>query len=50
MATYEIRENTQYNSNEVFFDSKPAAEVLTALRGLKMEPEEGLLVRVRRSE
>lgn len=36
MATYEIRENTQYNSNEVFFDSKPAAEVLTALRGLKM--------------
>lgn len=43
MATYEIRENTQYNSNEVFFDSKPAAEVLTALRGLKMRwnPKKG---------
>ena len=43
MATYEIRENTQYKSNEVFFDSKPAAEVLTALRGLKMRwnPKKG---------
>ena len=43
MATYEIRENTQYNSNEIYFDSKPAAEVLTALRGLKMRwnPKKG---------
>ena len=36
MATYKITANTQYNSNEIYFDSKPAAEVLTALRGLKM--------------
>ena len=36
MATYEIKANTQYSSNEIYFESKPAAEVLTALRGLKM--------------
>lgn len=36
MASYRIEKNTQYNSNEIYFDSKPAAEVLTALRGLKM--------------
>lgn len=36
MATYKITENTQYNSNEIYFDSKPAADVLTALKGLGM--------------
>lgn len=36
MASYRIEKNAQYNSNEIYFDSKPAAEVLTALRGLKM--------------
>lgn len=43
MASYRIEKNAQYNSNEVFFDSKPAAEVLTALRGLKMRwnPKKG---------
>ena len=43
MATYKITANTQYNSNEIYFDSKPAAEVLTALRGLKMRwnPKKG---------
>lgn len=35
MASYRIEKNAQYNSNEIYFDSKPAAEVLTALRGLK---------------
>ena len=36
MASYRIEKNAQYNSNEIYFESKPAAEVLTALRGLKM--------------
>ena len=43
MASYRIEKNAQYNSNEIYFDSKPAAEVLTALRGLKMRwnPKKG---------
>ena len=43
MASYRIGKNAQYNSNEIYFDSKPAAEVLTALRGLKMRwnPKKG---------
>ena len=36
MATYKITENTQFNSNEIYFDSKPAADVLAALKGLGM--------------
>lgn len=34
--TYEIRENAEYNSREVYFDGKPAAETREALKGLKM--------------
>ena len=43
MASYRIEKNAQYNSNEIYFDTKPAAEVLTALRGLKMRwnPKKG---------
>lgn len=43
MASYRIEKNAQYNSNEIYFDTKPAAEVLTALRGLKMrwDPKKG---------
>lgn len=43
MASYRLEKNTQFNSNEVYFESKPAAEVLTALRGLKMRwnPKKG---------
>lgn len=43
MASYRIERNAQYNSNEIYFESKPAAEVLTALRGLKMRwnPKKG---------
>ena len=43
MASYRIKKNAQYNSNEIYFESKPAAEVLTALRGLKMRwnPKKG---------
>lgn len=43
MASYRIEKNTKFNSNEVYFKSKPAAEVLTALRGLKMRwnPQKG---------
>lgn len=43
MASYRIEKNAQYNSNEIYFESKPAAEVLTALRGLKMRwnPKKG---------
>lgn len=43
MANYRIEKNAQYNSNEIYFESKPAAEVLTALRGLKMRwnPKKG---------
>lgn len=33
---YTIKENLQYNSREIYFDAKPAAEVLSGLRGLKM--------------
>lgn len=36
MAQYEIKANIEYNSNEIYFDSKPAADVLTALKGLKL--------------
>lgn len=43
MASYRIEKNAQYSSNEIYFESKPAAEVLTALRGLKMRwnPKKG---------
>ena len=33
---YEIRENTEYNSREVYFSGKPAAETREALKALKM--------------
>ena len=33
---YTITNNEQYNSIEVFFDSKPASEVLTSLKAMKM--------------
>ena len=36
IMTYEIRENAQYNSREVYFDGKPAAETREALKALKM--------------
>lgn len=43
MASYRIERNAQYNSNEIYFESKPAAEVLTALHNLKMRwnPKKG---------
>lgn len=43
MASYRIEKNAQFDSNEIYFESKPAAEVLTALRGLKMRwnPKKG---------
>ena len=31
-----IEENREYNSREVYFDSKPSPEVLAALKALKM--------------
>ena len=34
--TYEIRENGDYNSREVYFDGKPSEATRTALKGLKM--------------
>lgn len=36
MTTYEIKTNTQYNSNEVYFEGKPSAEVIANLKTLKM--------------
>lgn len=33
---YEIRENSEYNSREVYFTGKPAAETREALKALKM--------------
>lgn len=36
MTTYEIRENRDYNSREVYFDGKPSEATRTALKGLKM--------------
>jgi len=33
---YEIRENSEYNSREVYFSGKPAAETREALKALKM--------------
>lgn len=36
MTTYEIRENHQYNSHEVYFDGKPSRDTLSALKALKM--------------
>ena len=36
MTTYEIRENHQYNSREVYFDGKPSRDTLDALKALKM--------------
>ena len=46
--TYEIRENRQYNSHEVYFDAIPPFEVRDALKGLKMKwnRKKSLLVRV----
>lgn len=34
--TYEIRENRQYNSREIYFDGKPSKEVRDSLKVLKM--------------
>ena len=36
MTNYEIRENKQYNSREVYFDGKPSRATLDALKALKM--------------
>lgn len=36
MTNYEIRENHQYNSREVYFDGKPSRDTLAALKALKM--------------
>lgn len=36
MTNYEIRENNQYNSREVYFDGKPSRATLDALKALKM--------------
>lgn len=36
MTNYEIRENHQYNSREVYFDGKPSRATLAALKALKM--------------
>lgn len=36
MTNYEIRENHQYNSREVYFDGKPSRATLDALKTLKM--------------
>ena len=33
---YRIEQNRDYNSNEVFFDGKPAQEVINALKNLGM--------------
>ena len=33
---YEIKENNEYNSREVYFSGKPSAEVRDALKALKM--------------
>lgn len=35
-TTYTIRENSEYNSREIYFDGKPAAETREALKALKM--------------
>ena len=35
-TTYEIRENRQYNSREVYFTGKPSEQTRAALKGLKM--------------
>lgn len=34
-TTYEIRNNTQYNSTEIYFDGKPSEEVRNALKALR---------------
>lgn len=36
MTNYEIRENPQFNSREVYFDGKPSRATLDALKALKM--------------
>lgn len=36
MTNYEIRENHQFNSREVYFDGKPSRATLDALKALKM--------------
>lgn len=36
MKNYEIRENNQYNSREVYFDGKPSRATLDAMKALKM--------------
>lgn len=36
MTNYEIRENHQYNSREVYFDGKPSRDTRAALKALKM--------------
>lgn len=36
MTNYEIRENHQYNSREVYFDGKPSRATLDAMKALKM--------------
>lgn len=34
--TYDIRENTQFGSREIYFDGKPSEAIRAALKGLKM--------------
>lgn len=36
MTNYEIRENPQFNSREVYFDGKPSRATLDAMKALKM--------------
>ncbi len=36
MTNYEIRENKQFNSREVYFDGKPSRATLDAMKALKM--------------
>lgn len=37
MASYRIKKNAQYNSNEIYFESKPAAEARAAARIYRRE-------------
>ena len=35
MASYRIEKNAQYNSNEIYFDTKPAPEVTRATQSIR---------------
>lgn len=36
MLNYQIKKNEQFNSNEIYFNSRPSAEVLANIKALKM--------------